>query len=102
MNYQEILKLALLRRKRKNPSYSLTSFARDLKVAQPHLSKILSGQRRLTPDKAYYFGRRLDLNEEDLLEFIVSAIENKQQEIDVTQAQDMMDAETVTKTIELT
>lgn len=52
LTYQDILKNELLRRKRKNLSYSVSSFARDLKVSQPFLSQILSKKRKLSDDRA--------------------------------------------------
>lgn len=43
------LKSELLRKKNKNPKYSLRSYARDLGVSPATLSKIISGQSLLTP-----------------------------------------------------
>lgn len=44
MNYQSFLFRELDRRKRKNPSYSLRAFARDLSVPAPKLSQILNNK----------------------------------------------------------
>ena len=61
-------------RREKNASYSLTAFARDLKVSQPYLSKILSGKRSLTPKRAYFIGKSLNLNDSQLLRFIEATL----------------------------
>ena len=46
-DYREILKNELIERKRNNPSYSLRSFARSLKISPTTLSCVLKGKRGL-------------------------------------------------------
>jgi len=59
ITYQSLLKNELLQRQRKNPSYSLRSFARDLKVSQSFLSQVLSFKRKLGDEKAIIIADKL-------------------------------------------
>ena len=47
VNLQRYLEAELKRRKKKNPSYSIRSFARDLELDATALSRILSGKRAI-------------------------------------------------------
>lgn len=72
-----LLNTLLKQRQDKNPQYSLTALARDLGISQPQLSRILKGDRRLTPASALKLGQQLQLNSEELLELLVSSIDQK-------------------------
>lgn len=72
-----LLNTLLKQRQAKNPHYSLSAMARDLAISQPQLSRIIKGDRRLTPACALKLGQQLQLNSEKLLELLVSSIELK-------------------------
>lgn len=57
-----------------NSRYSLKALGRDLKVSQPQLTKIINGERRLTPQVAVKIGRHMKMEDADLLQFILSTI----------------------------
>lgn len=77
----DFIKLALAEKKAKNPSYSLSAMARDLNLSQPHLSKIMSGERRLTPERAYKIGKFLKLNEKQFFSLIISTLESENEQV---------------------
>jgi uncharacterized protein (TIGR02147 family) len=52
LDCSSLLRSELLRKKRKNPSYSLRSFARDIDVSPAFLSQVLSGKKNLSVDRA--------------------------------------------------
>ena len=55
------LQREFLDRCRKNPAYSLRAFAKYLEIDQSFLSKLLKGQRAVTPDFAQNVGPKLGL-----------------------------------------
>lgn len=62
ISYQSILKNEFLGRKRKNPAYSIRSFARDLDISQPFLTQILSRKRKLSDEMAVRLSTKLKIN----------------------------------------
>lgn len=61
---QELLKKELKKRQKKNSSYSLRSFARDLKLSPSMLSRYLAGEREPSP---HSLGQILDVLDIDLI-----------------------------------
>ena len=60
-DFREVLQAELVARIRRNPRYSLRKFSRHLGVDHSRLSKILRGQRPLSPELVREFGQRLNL-----------------------------------------
>lgn len=79
MNRYSILMLNTLLRQRqdKNPLYSVSALARDLSISQSQLSRILMGKRRLPASSALKLGLLLKLESEQLLEFLITIINEK-------------------------
>ena len=61
-NFRNFLIHELESRVRRNPAYSMRSFARHLGLASSGLSRILSGQQGLSLPKAKEIAKKLDLN----------------------------------------
>jgi uncharacterized protein (TIGR02147 family) len=61
ITYPSMLKNELQSRQRKNGSYSVSSFARDIGISQPFLTQILSRKRKLGSEKAVLLAERLKL-----------------------------------------
>lgn len=59
---REFVSAILRRRQNRNAAYSLRAFARDLEIAPAHLSQVLNGKRRLSPDLASRLASKLSLN----------------------------------------
>jgi uncharacterized protein (TIGR02147 family) len=59
---QDFLLGELTRRKKKNPSYSLRSFARDLGISPGHLSGLMNGKKPLTVRQATVIAGKLQLS----------------------------------------
>ena len=62
ISYQSILKNELLSRRRKNSSYSIRSFARDLDISQSFLTQVLNQTRKLGDEKAIRISDSLKLS----------------------------------------
>jgi len=73
MNYQSLLQAEFRKRKIVNPRYSVRGFARFLGIDASSLSQILRGKRR--PGAAFLrtSGKRLGLNEAEVLHFLERA-----------------------------
>ena len=65
VNYRQILGEELERRCKRNPSYSLRSFARDLNLSVGSISKVLSGKQGLSASKAKQISKLLDLGDSE-------------------------------------
>ncbi|MBY0472244.1 TIGR02147 family protein [bacterium] len=65
-DFRRLLQNELVRRTKENPSYSLRAFARMLGIQSGFLSKILLGQRRVTPSTVRRLGGKLGLGLKDL------------------------------------
>lgn len=61
-DYRTLLKEELEGRLKRNPRYSLRSFARDLNLSSARVSEILRGKSGLSRDRALDIARRLGLN----------------------------------------
>jgi len=72
-----LLNTLLQHRQQNNTLYSLSAMARDLGISQPQLSRILQKKRRLSPSSALKLGKLLKLDQKQLLELLVSTIENE-------------------------
>ncbi|MEC7275789.1 MAG: DUF4423 domain-containing protein [Bdellovibrionota bacterium] len=70
--YIEALKNELLERCQNNPQYSLSSYARDLGLSQSALSKVLSGQKKLSLKRARLIVQKLKLNKVEQENFFMS------------------------------
>jgi plasmid maintenance system antidote protein VapI len=71
----EVIRKLLESKKFLNSRYSLKALGRDLKVSQPQLTKIISGERTLTPQVAVKIGRHIKMEDGELLKFILSTID---------------------------
>src|SRR5436305_512317 len=79
----EWLRAEYIRRRRKNTSYSLRSFAKNLGIPASRLSEVLSGKRLLTPGMGLTIADQLLLAPSDrelLLAGINSTRKNKNKE----------------------
>lgn len=61
-DFRSFLKSELVRRTKANPRFSLRAFAKMLDVQSGFLSKLLLGQRRITPATVRRFGHKLGLS----------------------------------------
>ncbi len=68
-DFRAFLQAELARRTRINPRYSLRAFAIFLDVQSGFLSKLLLGQRRITPQTVRKFGARLGLHPAEIERF---------------------------------
>lgn len=67
--YREQLRNELLKRKKKNPKFSLRAWARILGLSSSFLSDILSGKKDLSIEKALQIARALKYDERETLAF---------------------------------
>lgn len=81
----EIVKAELLKRKSKNSSYSLRSFAKSLDTPAGVLSQIIAGKRALTLDRAMSWLEKLKLSDEDNEKFLNSVKTNQFKRLDKTE-----------------
>lgn len=58
-DFRNILMDEFKKRARKNPSYSLRAFARDLEISSAHLSQVFRGKEGLSPQKAEQIAEKL-------------------------------------------
>lgn len=58
-SYRDIIRFEFQLRHKKNPSYSMSAFSRDLGVAPSRLSEILSGKQGLSRSRAKVIGGRI-------------------------------------------
>jgi len=72
----QILRTVYLDRKKKNPSYSLTAYARDLDLSVSFLSRLMRGERSLTVNQAIQIGTLLGLTADQVDESISSLVQN--------------------------
>jgi uncharacterized protein (TIGR02147 family) len=68
-DYRGQLSAELARRRLTHPSYSLRAFARTLGLSPAFLSKLLSGQKDLSLEKAALIAERLGYNREEIAQF---------------------------------
>jgi transcriptional regulator with XRE-family HTH domain len=68
MNFRQELERELALRRRRNPSYSLRAFARDLRTDHATLSQILRGRRMLSARMTIALGRRLGFGTSTLVD----------------------------------
>ena len=61
-DYRSYLREQLLMRMKKNPEFSLRAFSRLLGISPSFLSRVLSGQRALTPEQAHPISKALKLS----------------------------------------
>ncbi|MAF92005.1 MAG: hypothetical protein CL674_12110 [Bdellovibrionaceae bacterium] len=87
--YIQKIKEELSLRQRKNPSYSLRSYARDLGMHSSSLSQVLHRKRNLPFSKAQSVVQALDLNEEERTLFLNSFYRSKTKidDIDISELQ---------------
>ncbi len=65
-DFRQFLQSELVRRTKLNPRFSLRAFAKHLNVQSGFLSKLLLGQRRITPAVIERFGPKLGLNLQEI------------------------------------
>ncbi|MBA2406119.1 MAG: hypothetical protein H0V66_15190 [Bdellovibrionales bacterium] len=70
----EIILNILAGKRAVNSLYSLKALGRDLKISQPQLTKIIKGDRRLTPQIAAKIGQHMKMGDAELLKFILSTM----------------------------
>ena len=75
--YKDFLNTELTKRKTSNDLYSLRKFAKDLEIPPSTLNGVLKGTSKLSPQKCSQIARKLDLNREDSLTLIFSALSEK-------------------------
>lgn len=73
----QILKEIFAKKQKRNSKYSISAFARDLKVSQSYLSLLLNGKRDLSQERAEQISRRLDLSQTESSRLIESAKAHK-------------------------
>lgn len=71
-DYRFTIQRELGRRKQRNPSYTLRSFARDLKISSSSLSLVLAGKQGLSLNMAVSIGEKLNLDKSDMQMFVIS------------------------------
>ncbi|PIU00399.1 MAG: hypothetical protein COT74_05570 [Bdellovibrionales bacterium CG10_big_fil_rev_8_21_14_0_10_45_34] len=69
-DFRTFLQKELLNRCRKNPNYSLRSFAKSLSISPSALSAMLNSKRSITPKMKLRLGTNLGLQREEVLEMI--------------------------------
>jgi uncharacterized protein (TIGR02147 family) len=69
-NFRSALRNVLDERIKRNPKYSLRSFARDLKLSASSLSSVLSGSQNISAAKAGSIGECLGLNQDERRIFV--------------------------------
>ena len=67
---EQILRDELVKRQIRNPSYSISAFARDLGISQTYVSLMLAGKRRLPLKRALTFSAALGFDEERSAAFV--------------------------------
>jgi plasmid maintenance system antidote protein VapI len=75
LDYKLMIKMEFLKRRGRQPFYSVRTFAKDLRLGPMHVSYLLKGQRGLSKHNAYQIGRALGLNprQAEKFRFLVSA-----------------------------
>jgi len=73
MDYRDILKAQLQRRKELNPRFSLRSFALKLGLAPSKVSEVLSGKKKLSAARLEDLAKRLNLKGKEKEIFLISA-----------------------------
>jgi transcriptional regulator with XRE-family HTH domain len=76
MSQNEILVSALAERKRRNPNYSLRAFAKNLEISPSHLSLLMNGKKRLTPELANKIASKIDLSPDTRKRFVGATLPN--------------------------
>jgi plasmid maintenance system antidote protein VapI len=71
-DYRDMLKDEFERRRGRNAFYSLRAYARDLRLAPPRLSEILSGKKGLSAPAAAEVATRLGLSAAETATFLLS------------------------------
>lgn len=69
--FQNLLNKELSKRTRKNPSYSLRSFAKHLEVSPSALSAMMSGKRPITKKSVQHLGLRMGLSVKKIEEILL-------------------------------
>ena len=70
LTLRDYLNDLLLQKKARNSAYSIRALARDLKVDQSHLTRVLKGKMRATPLIAFRTGMFLNLSSEETVRLI--------------------------------
>lgn len=65
-DFRSVLKFEFERRNKKNKSYSMRAFSRDLGISPSRLSEIFSGKQGLSPLRARTIGEKLEFKNEKL------------------------------------
>ena len=71
LNYRQMLRDEWESRRCRNSAYSMRSFARDLEVSPPFLSRVLSGAKGLSPDRADSIARVLNWTHQKRSSFVL-------------------------------
>jgi uncharacterized protein (TIGR02147 family) len=80
-DFKSLLQEELLVRCRKNPSYSLRSFAKYLDISHSALTEMLNGKRKITPKSMEKLGLVLGLSIEEIVNFQKTIRENQSENL---------------------
>jgi uncharacterized protein (TIGR02147 family) len=72
-SYRNILSTELDRRKELNALYSLRAFARDMGLAAPQLSSVMSGKKGISVQAAKKIAKKISLTDQESNYFVLSA-----------------------------
>lgn len=86
-NFKEYLQEELILRCKKNPAYSLRSFAKSLDISPSFLSKVLNGQRRITDSVFAKLANNLSLDLSTIEKFKSTDVAQTSQEIELQHIQ---------------
>jgi len=78
MAFESLLEAKFIERKRRNPQYSIRSFARDINVHQSTLTRVLTGKRKVTNKFVQKVAPSLNLSSEELSQVLLDAREFSQ------------------------
>jgi uncharacterized protein (TIGR02147 family) len=69
-HYREFLRSRLSEIQKKNPRFSMRAFAQTLKISPAGLSKVLSGKKGLSLERAFEISKKLSLNDSESETFL--------------------------------
>lgn len=72
--YIQSLKNLLNERRNRNQKYSMRALARDIGVDPGYLVHIMNGDKKVTPKIAYKLAAILELESDEMLNFIIPAL----------------------------
>jgi uncharacterized protein (TIGR02147 family) len=70
-NFREFLRHEYVKRASKNEKYSMRAFARQVGIPSSMLSNVLSGKKKLSPERAFDVAKKLSLSEIERKHFLL-------------------------------